>query len=463
MRVQERPNIILISIDCGRADHLSAYGYHRLTSPKIEKIASEGVLFKNCISSSAWTLPSHASMFTGLYTCQHRTDDGNYWLDAKHPVMAETLNEAGYATAGFSRVPWVSTTTGLSRGFQYFQEYFFKNPSVAKKYAFAAQELFRLLLNKRDAGAKRTTKKVKQWIDANRDKPFFAFIHLWEAHITYRLPGSQLGVFLDGYDLNKARQVNQHYDRYIAGVVKMTAEDFNILGRLYDATLLYLDGKIGEIVDHLRDLNLLDDTLLIITADHGENIGDHNLMGHKISLHDSLIKVPLVVRYPKAFPAGTTSYNLVQQVDFFPTVLELLGIDAKEVNPNLKGASLTSLVNGDQRREFTVSEQAYPNLNAFKRRYPEFDCAPINFEQKAIRTSDYKYIWHSNNQDELYDLSVDPAELNNLITEREDKARELNKKLFDFVNNIKSEEGEEENIDLPDEVKRQLEGLGYYV
>ena len=463
MSKNKRPNIILISIDCARADHFSCYGHNRRTTPFIDKLTEEGVLFEKCISPAAWTLPSHASMFTGLYPSTHRADDGNYFLDNTHQTLAEALKNRGYLTLGYSRVPWVSSITGLSRGFQKFEEYFFKTSNKLKKAIFLGKEFLALLSGYRDAGAKRVNNWAKSRLKEIGDSsPFFLFLHYWEPHTTYRLPRPDDSVFFENsVNRTQAKKVNQDYDRYIAGEAQMSEEDFDILKRLYDSTLYYVDKKINDLVNYLKQLGLLEQTIIIITGDHGDNLGEHKLMGHKLCLYDTLLRVPMIVRYPSIFPRGSVVSQLVQSVDIFPTIMEILNIN-EEKNYELQGLSLTSLLNGAKEREYTISEQAYPNLKVFETKYPKFDTTPYRCELKALRTKEYKYIWHSNGNHELFHLKEDPKEEKNLIDKMPENTNYFKTKLEDWIKLCGVGVEEKKSFQLDENIKDQLRQLGYF-
>ena len=181
-----------------------------------------------------------------------------------------------------------------------------------------------------DKGAGRVTRVVKRWIKrwTTLDQPFFAFIHYMEPHLPYRPPARFVRQYLDARDALRARSVNQNALKFMTGRVTMTAEDFDLLGRLYDAEVSYTDHCIGEVVEGLRASRLLDNTLLVFCSDHGENLGDHGLMDHMFSVHDSITGVPLIVRYPGEAQRGT-EHGLVQTLDIFPTVASLVGRDGR--------------------------------------------------------------------------------------------------------------------------------------
>jgi arylsulfatase A-like enzyme len=429
---KDKPNILWIVMDTVRADHLSSYGYFRKTTPNIDKIASEGVLFENAISAAAWTLPSHASMFTGMFPSKHRTDGEHMYLSDNFHTIAEILQAYGYKTYGYSNNDLVSPETNLSQGFKTF----ILTP-FGKKIKKDLED-FRLintimhyiqnLAGKQDLGAYKTNQMVKTWI---RDSyyaqvPFFIFINYMETHNPYG-DTPYFRLYLNGSVIPaKIKDVSQNPYAYISGKVKINNEDFKILRALYDADISYLDFRMGQLFDYLRELKILDSTLLIITSDHGENFGEHHLMSHFFSLYDTLLHVPLIIRYPKTFKANSSVEKYVQTTDIFPTILDILGIDwqgAKEI----QGQTLVAKEKEDDLLFVTAEDGIF--LDALRDVIilgsREFDASVYTRRLKAIRVGEFKYIWASDGRDELYNISEDPEELNNLIVTRPEKAKEL--------------------------------------
>ena len=276
-----KPNILWIVMDTVRADHLSCYGYQRNTTPNIDRMASEGILFENAISAAPWTLPSHASMFTGMFPSKHGVDAEHHWLEDGFQTVAEVLRLHGYRTFGYSNNPVVSRRKNLSQGFDTFEF----TDWGRRMESSALADLLWINTTKRyiednylliDDGARRTNKIVESWIaEANQpEAPFFVFINYVEAHDPYHPPAPYAAPYLgEGMSLAKAMKVNQDEAAYMSGKVEMSEEDVNILLSLYDGEISYLDFRMGKLFDYLRELEILDETMVIITADHGENFG----------------------------------------------------------------------------------------------------------------------------------------------------------------------------------------------
>lgn len=441
---KDKPNVILIVMDTIRADHLSSYNYFRKTTPNIDGIAREGVLFENAISASSWTVPSHASIFTGVYPSKHGVDSEHQYLEDKFTTLAEVLRLSGYKTFGYSNNTYISSKLNMTQGFDFFEV---SNAGIRK----SDLSDFRLIndvtrniknfLGMNDAGSRETNEKVKEWIKSSYDskKPFFLFINYMESHLPYKPPRPYNTRYLKKEDISKAKTVNQNRILYMAKKVQMNNKDFEILRTLYDGEISYVDSKINDLVDFIRQLKMLDNTILIITSDHGENIGDHNLMSHVLCLYDSLLHVPLIIRYPKLFPAGIKIKGQVQTTDIFPTILDSLNIEWKGIK-EIQGHTLVPLMKGSQRNEssLAIAELGIDSgeLSLLKKANPQLDASEYARMLETIRTDTFKYIWSSDGRDEFYNIREDPDELNNLINIQPEKANELRTLLSKWLNSF---------------------------
>lgn len=450
-----KPNIFLVILDAVRPDHLSCYGYRRKTTPNIDNLAEEGVLFENAISPAGWTPPAHASLFTGLFPSQHGLGHGSLYLNQRFPALAAILRSSGYETIGISNNPWVSHATGLDRGFAIFHEVYYKKGSLLETLRFAIQKLSAIIGNTDDDGAHRTNHLALTYLSQREreGRPFFIFINYLESHLPYKVPRPYATLFG-----KPARgRINQDWRRYVSGRVAMDEDDFESLKSLYDGAISYLDAKIEELVSCLRQREMLDETVVIITSDHGDNFGDHGLMGHELGLYDSLLRIPLIIRYPPLFPAGRRVTEQVQLLDIFTTILEILGHEGVET----QGRSLLPERLKANPRRFAVAEQSRPSLEVFTKRFPEFDPSPYDRELRAIRAEDHKYIWASDGRDELYDIRADPQEKENLISMQLEKAQELRQMLEEWLRGFTPYQAEEEAMEMDEITRERLRGLGY--
>lgn len=438
-----KPNILWIVMDTVRADHLSCYGYYRNTTPNIDRIASEGILYENTFSTAPWTLPSHASMFTGMFPSKHGADAEHQCLDHNFQTIAEVLSLYGYKTFGYSNNSFaVSYKEYMNQGFDTFEVTKMgkkmKSANLADELKInnARREVQNSLLM--DDGARRTNEVVKEWIsEAHREgTPFFVFINYMEAHLPYHPPESFARPYLGGdVSLAEAMGVSQDQYGYITGKKQMSDEDFEILRALYDGEISYLDFRMGQLFDYLRELDILDNTILIVTADHGENFGEHNMMDHILCVYDTLLHVPLIIRYPSLFEAGLRVSEQVQLTDIYPTLLDIVGIewDSKEI----QGRSLLRERGGGEPR-FAIAEHAVwvLCLEKLKKAYFQFDVSKYTRRLKTIRTEKFKYIWSSDGHDELYNIQQDPGELYNLIEINPEKAEELKALLKEWLDSF---------------------------
>ncbi|MHC5045170.1 MAG: sulfatase [Planctomycetota bacterium] len=303
------PNVLLIVLDTTRVDRLSAYGYDRPTTPALERIAAEGLAFRRAYAASPWTLPSHASMFTGEYAAVHNATWEHQRLDERLPTLAEHLSEMGLRTAAFSRQVWLSDETGLMRGFEDFYDLYWRSTTALVAAWRLGVDKIKERRGFEDKGAALVTDRFKGWIDRHGDRPFFAFINYVEPHAYYQPPAPFREQFLaeERKDTPWGRAQNVAVQRHNAGDLVYSADDFAAFSDLYDGAVAYQDSRMGEALDHLRTRGLLDKTLLLITADHGENLGDHDLLGHEFCVYNTLLHVPLIVRLPGLVSCGRSS------------------------------------------------------------------------------------------------------------------------------------------------------------
>jgi arylsulfatase A-like enzyme len=434
--LRDNPNIILIVMDAVRADRLSCYGYRAPTTPGLEEIAAEALIFERAFAAAPWTPPSHASLFTGTYPSRHGVDVGeNLYLSSVYPTMAEILSRKGYATMAILPDAHLSAARGFSRGFTDFVETF-RLPYVAFDYDSATSLLRNLALG-RDARAYHSSRLLKKWLHKqvrSETQPFFAFINYKTAHNSYRSPlpfRSRFNIApLAGQDPRKLRYyANGGAYPYMAGGLDMSERDMQVVGSWYDGAIAYLDHSIRDLLQYLRELGVYDDTLIVITADHGENFGDHGLGYHLFCLYDSLIRVPLLMSYPRLGESGKRINSLVSLTDVLPTILELIGCDLDDY-PALQGKSLLpfdgSEVHGHIFAEFGRPQYMLKRLAA---RYPEHSFSRYDKGLQCIRTTELKLIAGTDGSEELYRLNSDPAETRNVIEDYPAEANILRRAL----------------------------------
>ena len=492
-----RPNILLIVLDTVRAQQLSCYGHTGSTTPRIDQIAEEGVRYHNAISPSPWTLPAHASLFTATFPSKHGAHELHKYLDLRLPTLAEFLTNRGYQTIGLSNNSWISNTFGLARGFDTFVKIWqiAQTESDVTNRAVSAHEdmqhlraadvmerildgnpmknlingiYARFLWRRYDKGARRINSEMRRWLTKKRShtRPFFMFANYLEAHLKYRPPAPYDKMYLPpGCTVQSAGKVSQDAWSYISRTKEMSANDFQILTALYDGEVTYLDGRIGEIYDLLHDVGLLDDTVLIITSDHGENIGDHGLMDHQYCLYDTLLRVPLIIRYPRLFPAGEQVFGQVQLVDVFPTVMDILNTAGETFRQEMQGETLLPDRLDDRQRKFAVAEYLgpQPNIKLLRQRVPGADGRIQMYDRSlaCIRVEDFKYIQASDGCDELFDIRIDPSEAVNLISSKEQVWRRMRRELAAWQEQTGPAYQAGELLSVDRATRSRLEALGY--
>ncbi|GAB3021889.1 sulfatase family protein [Natronobiforma cellulositropha] len=481
-----QPNIILIVLDTARAETVfSLIDDGHL--PTLESITEEGVSFTSAFTTAPWTLPSHASLFTGQRTSDHNTHAGTKRFDPHVPTLAEQLSNGGYDTVGISGNVWVSKKFGFHRGFDNLSmkwDYYWTDADLSSVSeanskremirAFTSEvsprELPKTIVNaaygkylskSRQMGGANTTRRVTKWL-RNReptDDPFFFFVNYLEPHLEYWPPDRYLEQFLpDDVTPEEVDRINQDPWEYIAGHSELTDRELNILLQLYKGELAYVDELVGGIYRTLRECDLLEDTCLIVVGDHGENIGDHNLMDHQYCLYDTLLNVPLFVRYPEVFQSGTTVDELVEVRDLYPTLLDLAGIEL----PSTETISTQSFLR-EEYREYVIGEYRAPqpsmeSMDAHLGELPE-TIRRYDRTLRSIRDGRWKTIEGSDGSAQLYDVVADPTEEHDLSAEHPDIVADHITQMDDENTPLSYVENEKGNID--EHSRKHLESLGY--
>jgi len=413
---ERQPPVVFVVLDTARADHFSVYGYPRQTTPRFDELALGSVLFLDAVSASPWTLPSHASMFTGLYPRSHGASIKHFRLDADFLTLPEFLRASGYYTFGLSSNPMVGEVTQLNQGFDRFDEVWRRH---AREQLFLVKLFNRLRDRHADKGARKINETVEAWLKApgNADRPFFLFVNYLETHGPYQPPAAFRDRFLDPErDGEPPEQVNIYDDRYVkyfAGQVELSEQELRDLRALYDGELAYQDMRMGELMDSLRRAGVLDRAIVIVVADHGENLGEHRMTDHQLSVHDTVLRVPLLLRFPGQLPAGEKVSGTVQLNALYPTVAELLGVDPNALPGPFSNQSLLAMIReGAPGLDVAFSEYKSPQeiLRIIRYKLPEFDVSRLDRDLVSARTDREKYILTSNGTDELYGLAADPAE-----------------------------------------------------
>lgn len=488
-----QPNVLFIVMDTARYGNV--FSDNPLIMPHLRDIASEGVTFQNTFANAPWTVPSHGSMFTGQYPSDHESHAGTKHFDPDVPVLAELLQDAGYRTAAFSNNTWLSPEFGFDRGFDSFfvrWELFeggvdlsaiakaetYREQMNAAVNALTSREVPLTLINllfaiylrhqssSYDSGARRTNNRLLNWLGATDDQPFFAFVNYVEPHLPYQPPPGYKEEFLpDGMNSERLESVNQDPWAYMTGEVHMDDEDFDALETLYNSELRYLDDRIYEVYAYLEECGKLDETVIIIVGDHGENFGEHGMMDHQYCLYDTLLHVPLVIRYPEMLQEGHRIDGLVELRDLYPTLLDVADIEQPDIDTPVSRHSLVNMANENSCREQIFAEYLapQPSMEALERKVEGDLPDEVRMYDRAlqsVRTERWKYVEGSDGYTALYELQTDPEEAEDVSDSNPDIVSTLQKLLISTVSPpADSKTNSSSNISVM--TKRRLEELGY--
>lgn len=424
-------NIILIVIDALRADHLGCYGYKRNTSPNIDKLAKEGVMFTQAIAAAGFTVESVPSILAGTYSPTHQVYSFGGLRNPSVKTLAWELAKRGYRCFLWSNHVPVSFLD-IKDGFQ------------GIYVCSLNEENYQPVINDHQL-----TVKVVDWLKAHKDSPFFLYIHYHGSHAPYRPPEPYKSMYLHDKFRDKPEFVpispfkfdNEAYDG--SGVIPYVVAENNITDpnyyiSQYNGAISYTDTQIGQLIDGLKELGLEKNTMIILTADHGEMLGEHNVYFNHHGCYEENIRVPLIIRFPKLFLKGKVIFRQVSLIDITPTVLEVIGVDKPTY---MQGKNLLRLA-----KIFCTYHTKY--VFSFDR------------GEYTLRTEKWKLIY-SGQSWELYNLEMDPGELRNLVDERPDKFKQLKQELENWKKHITSPIPSEKGPPLIEEDKKALRSLGY--
>lgn len=436
-------NIILISIDTLRADHLGCYGYNRDTSPNIDSLASDSALFLNTYASSPWTLPSHVSLLTSLHGVHHQVYYEREKMDPAVLTLADILRQNHLFCSSFTGGGFVSSVYGFSKGFDTYSD------GVGGVFQQdSAGLLFRV---------------VSEWLDREKNKNFFLFLHTYQTHNPYACPYPYKTMF------TRKGAKWRHIDlvSYLGGkpglFKRLPEEERQNIIDLYDGEIRYTDEKlIGPLIGKLKEMELYDQTMIIFTSDHGEEFYDHKGWGHGHSLYDESLKVPLVIKFPGSKFKGKEIGNIVSLVDVMPTILEEMGIDFSDLN--IDGRSLFPVIEGKEKgdRKFLADIGS----NVLNSRIPQKISMNIGKDKlilnKKFSTKDLDFFLYAPpalKPVELYDLKQDSIERKNI----DDKKSVLVNQIIQQINEIysKAKKRKISRPEIDEELLEQLKALGY--
>lgn len=405
------PNVVFVSFDALQASHVGCLGHSRNTTPTIDAVARDGVLFANAISVSSWTVPASMSWFTGVYPSEHRMTNKFAVYNAEVRkladlrelapdlvTLAEILKANGYATGAFTGNAGVNGGFGYEKGFDvYFHE----------RDAFGSMD--------------RSVPEALRWVRANRGRKFFLFLHGYDIHGQSTPDGGYDYRFVDP-DYDRRYTGSEHEQETLReeglekGQLTMREADVRFWRAVYDEKVQRTDEKFRRFLNEFDQLGLTDRTVFVLTSDHGTELYEHRRFDHGFTLYNELLHVPLVIKAPGR-PGGRVVKDRVSSIDVMPTILDLLNIDVPErTRTQLRGRSLAPALAGEP-----VGRDVYS----------ETDYRQYTYKRSVITPSGWKFIYTlENGGRELYDLKADPRETKNLANDDRKRARELEEKLF---------------------------------
>jgi arylsulfatase A-like enzyme len=410
---EKSPNVLLVMVDALRADHLSCYGYWRQTSPTIDRLARQGVLFETAIAPSAWTPPATASILTGTYPHSHGVEHGVDELPARFPTLAEQFRKNGYETAAFSADSFgFAPRTGMDRGFAVFDDYFLNLSTI-----LGQESLLRTLNNRLVAlglvknlwgqpRAEDINRAVWEWLDrVPSSRPVFLTVKYFDVHDPYQPPQPWRHRFSTKPDPGQWLRSGTYYSH--RPFPRLSAEQLQDVIAAYDGAIAYVDAALGDLLDGLKRRGLLENTLVVITADHGEMLGEHGLYFHGAALWLPVIRVPLIFWWPARLPAGRRISVPVSTRDLGATVLHLLGRQVPS-------------------REQSLDSLWQPHVTASGWPLPLSELAQQDFYPEgsaywgplvSIVSPQFHYIVDPRQGPLLFDWKQDPGEEHNLIAD----------------------------------------------
>ncbi|TVT94770.1 sulfatase [Haloferax volcanii] len=481
----ERPNIVFLVLDTARARSLSPYNISGAETPFLSKLAEDNLFYEQAISPAPWTLPAHVSMFTGLTPTEHQVNSWEDRLSKESTTLAGLLSDSGYQTTGFSHNMWLSNTFGLTTGFQDFNEqwqliqsetnlfntaHHLQGLSFTEKVKQISSDIFsnnplanvinaiyaKFIHNRSDHGANQTNKNIKKWLNKEWDqsKPFFLFANYLEPHIEYDPPKEYVDKYCDGVSVKDAKEIPQEPVKHILGDIQLSQDDFESLRALYKGELDYLDQKIREVFGILSDVGALENSVVIVVGDHGENLGENGLMSHMYSLHENLIRVPCIIKTPERKDQDIE--EPIQTHDLFALCLHYSRVDFSldSVDSQLPPPFAMP-------RDYTVSEllAENPPENAVHREtggeYDEEKFESLRKSRQVIRKGGLKLERVIDGQNNLYEIDGFDETLS------PEKNRSSLKENLDEYTTSKSTKMKNEESELDGNIEQQLKELGY--
>lgn len=476
------PNVLLVVLDTVRADHCGAFGYERPTTPFLCRLAESSIAYDDAITNAPWTLPAHASLFTGLLSSVHGCQEGNPYLDRAMPSLPEAFRRQGYFTAAVSCNTWISPAFGFGRGFDLFikpwqlrqkDDDISRQARLRQLRARAVLDFIRrdplsnlanglygrFLWRIRDKGAGRANAFLRRLLP-RLPQPFFLFVNYLEAHLPYRPPSGWGRLWLHEDDRRRRHRLSQDPWTYVTKRRDMTAAEADLLVKLYDAEVEYVDACLGHLWGLLAARGLADGALTLVTSDHGENLGEHHLMDHQFSVHQSLLEVPLVLRLPGGEGGGVRPGAPVDLTQVAPTLLSAAGLASGNDFP-----SATLLEAPSDRPRIAEYESPGGFLRRLGEICPGVDLDPLDRSLRAVIRDGLKLVEDSRGVCQLFDLKADPREERDLAGDRPAEAGFLRDLAYRVAGPFESRLGvardPDSEADLDPRIRQRLRDTGY--
>jgi arylsulfatase A-like enzyme len=435
--------VILISVDTLRADHVGCYGYARETTPAIDALAADSALFLNTYASSPWTLPSHVSLLTSLHGVHHRVYHEDEKMASDLITLADVMRSAGFMTSAITDGGLVSAVYGFSKGFDSYLE---RGGGV---FSFdSAGQINRL---------------ASEWLDGNKEKDFFLFIHTYQPHDPHACPAPYNTMFLEENPLWLSLNLMGTLGGYAGIYSELTErERQNVIG-LYDGEIRYADeALVGALLAKLKEMGLYDSALIILTSDHGEEFFDHHSWAHGHQLYDESLKVPLIIKFPGSRFMGRRYEPHVRLVDIMPTIIEEVGASAAD--RTIDGKSLFPVLRGKENEDRNFLADIGDNIfsSHVGRKIALSSGKNKMILNKPFSPEDLKFFTSPPRlvpAIELFDVAQDPRERQNLADEKLAVARKLNSRIVDIFKRAGQRKSVKAQVD--DNLQEQLRALGY--
>lgn len=463
---KKRPDVVVVVLDTVRAESMSAYGYGLPTTPVFDRLAEDSALFLDASAPGTWSLPSHASLFTGLFPSVHGANEEHVSLDASRPTLAELLAASGWQTLAFTANPWISDHLGLTRGFEWSDEAW-RGGGGGRAFFFAFRLLDAIGFGPEDKGGAVVATNFEEWAESRPEDaaPAFAFLNFLEAHFPHhQVPHDVLRRFssIPDDELHAASrrlfaaQFGAPLSEIESAATRRPARE------MYDAGVAYTDELLGRVVEALRKRGSLDDTLLVVLADHGELLGEHGDYGHGLSVFQPTMRVPLLVRLPGvvapmrvATPVSTTAV--------LATVLDALDLDASAAGGVVP--SLLPVLEGRPGGLPVLAERFARNDGDNGRAHP---LLKSDVRLRVYRSGPLKLVETSSGEEFLFDLEHDPDELRNVAAERAADLARVRSELETWRSAMGipaldaplATEGQPA-VEMDEEAKERLRALGY--